>query len=693
MTTFSATDPEGGTIYWSLLPADEGFDANGNGSFTDEGDIAANAPDQADAVHFTISAQGVLNFKSAPDYEMPRNLAPSETNTNTYMVVVVASDDAPGAGGTKAIKKMVVTVTNVDEPGIVTLSSLQPQVEAELTATLVDPEVPVRSPTETWKWEKSQDLSSWTPIDSVDLAVRTPDATTVGYYLRATATYDDEKRTAQAVSVNKVRAKPTTTDAMATFPEGSGARSVAENSPAGTNVGDPVKANDTTDDVLTYSLMRDATTGQVPGGFQINPATGQITVGPRTVLDADVAQPTYDVMVTATEAGGRSESDGPLVNPVTVTITVNNVNEVPMVTGGVTTWEHAEDDADITTDDDAVLMVLPAYTASDPEVTGNGDECDSDSEGSTCAWSLQGADAGKFSISTAGALTFNDAPNYEAPVDAGRNNVYNVTVVATDNGVGGKNKMTATRAVTIMVTNVDENGTVTLSAQQPQVGVPITASVDDPDGGVTDITWQWYDAAITLVQDSNKVNEADLLTNTNAIEGATSATYTPTAADATKILGVLARYKDGKGNDNAAGNAIAVVIVKTDNAPTFGDAESGIRSIREDKTVSATDEETSEETSDDVGDPVRATDMDPAQILTYRLSRADAGSFAITSDDSVTARGGQITVKAGTKLDLRDQVDLHGDGHGHRPGQPQRLHQCDHQRHGRERSAGGDRRR
>ena len=62
----------------------------------------------------------------------------------------------------------------------------------------------------------------------------------------------------------------------ATFPAGSDERSVAENSPAGTNVGDPVKANDTADEVLTYSLTVNE------AGFQINPATAQITVGPRT---------------------------------------------------------------------------------------------------------------------------------------------------------------------------------------------------------------------------------------------------------------------------------------------------------------------------------------------------------------------------------------------------------------------------
>ena len=37
-----------------------------------------------------------------------------------------------------------------------------------------------------------------------------------------------------------------------------------------------------------------------------------------------------------------------------------------------------------------------------------------------------------------------------------------------------------------MVTNAEEDGTVTLSAQQPKVGVALTASVTDPDGTPTE---------------------------------------------------------------------------------------------------------------------------------------------------------------------------------------------------------------
>ena len=59
-------------------------------------------------------------------------------------------------------------------------------------------------------------------------------------------------------------------------------------------------------------------------------------------------------------------------------------------------------------------------------------------------------------------------------------------MVATDN-----NGQTASRDVTVRVTNVEENGTVTLSSVQPRVGFSITASVTDPDGAPTDVEWQW----------------------------------------------------------------------------------------------------------------------------------------------------------------------------------------------------------
>ena len=79
-------------------------------TYTVSGPMADNATwnvEGADANHFTITG-GMLKFSSAPDYEMPRGMAMSDTNTNTYMVTVKAS-----AGGEMAMQEVTVMVTNV----------------------------------------------------------------------------------------------------------------------------------------------------------------------------------------------------------------------------------------------------------------------------------------------------------------------------------------------------------------------------------------------------------------------------------------------------------------------------------------------------------------------------------------------------------------------------------------------------
>ena len=66
----------------------------------------------------------MLSFKFSPDYEMPRGSALGTNNTNTYKVVVVASDDAEGlTGRMMAYRKVTVMVTNMEETATVTLSA------------------------------------------------------------------------------------------------------------------------------------------------------------------------------------------------------------------------------------------------------------------------------------------------------------------------------------------------------------------------------------------------------------------------------------------------------------------------------------------------------------------------------------------------------------------------------------------
>ena len=58
-------------------------------------------------------------------------------NSNNYVVTVEASD---GGSDTTATEELTIEVTNVEEPGTVMLSTLQPQVAVAIIATLTDPD-------------------------------------------------------------------------------------------------------------------------------------------------------------------------------------------------------------------------------------------------------------------------------------------------------------------------------------------------------------------------------------------------------------------------------------------------------------------------------------------------------------------------------------------------------------------------
>ena len=80
---------------------------------------------------------------------------------------------------------------------------------------------------------------------------------------------------------------------------------------------------------------------------------------------------------------------------------------------------------------------------------------DVDGEDSVTGYRISGGvDSARFSITTAGVLTFNSAPDFESPADSGGNNVYDIVVTATS-GTSGRVR-TATQSVTVTVTDVDE---------------------------------------------------------------------------------------------------------------------------------------------------------------------------------------------------------------------------------------------
>lgn len=112
-----------------------------------------------------------------------------------------------------------------------------------------------------------------------------------------------------------------------------------------------------------------------------------------------------------------------------------------------------------------------------------------DPEGNPRTYSIfGGADSAKFSIHpTSGALTFNAAPNFESPTDAGANNVYDVIVAASD-GQGN----VAAMAIAVTVTNANEGPAFTsssaISTTEQADGVFHTAVAPDPEGDAVTFT-------------------------------------------------------------------------------------------------------------------------------------------------------------------------------------------------------------
>ena len=96
----------------------------------------------------------------------------------------------------------------------------------------------------------------------------------------------------------------------------------------------------------------------------------------------------------------------------------------------------------------------------------------------------------------------------------------------------------------------DRAGTVALSTTQPELGIPMTATLTDADGSISGTTWQWSSSDAV---DGTFFN----------ISGATEATYSPAEADLTKFLRATVSYTDalasGKSASMAATKAVHVV--------------------------------------------------------------------------------------------------------------------------------------
>ena len=364
VATYTATDPQSRTITWSV-----------------EG---------TDSAAFSIgSSTGVLTFDSAPDYEAK----------SSYSITVKAM-----AGSDSASLAVTVTITNVDESPVITGGGAahdyaENGTGAVATYTASDPEGDIIS----WSVEGT-DSAAFAISSGGELTFNSaPDYETKSSYSITV------KATANSKSASLVVAVTVTDVNEAMVITGGGAsHDYAEN---GTGAVATYTATDPQSRTITWSVE-----GTDSAAFSIGSSTGVLTFDSAPDYEA---KSSYSITVKAM-AGSDSAS-------LAVTVTITNVDESPVITGGGAAHDYAENGTG----------AVATYTASDPE-------------GDIISWSVEGTDSAAFAISSGGELTFNSSPDYESPGDTGGNNVYDVTVKATANG------KSASQAVVVTVTNVDE---------------------------------------------------------------------------------------------------------------------------------------------------------------------------------------------------------------------------------------------
>ena len=149
IATYTATDPEGGTLTWT----------------TDQ------------SAEFWISSRGALHFATPPTYD-----------GNPIQVTIFASDE----GGRVRIAPRERQVTDEEDEGTVTIGPPRGWDDTDFEAELTDRDAHDVGGI-TWQWARSTNRSNWMDITTATLASYRAVPDDIGNYLRATASYTESQ--------------------------------------------------------------------------------------------------------------------------------------------------------------------------------------------------------------------------------------------------------------------------------------------------------------------------------------------------------------------------------------------------------------------------------------------------------------------------------------------------------------------
>ena len=240
-----------------------------------------------------------------------------------------------------------------------------------------------------------------------------------------------------------------------------------------------------------------------------------------------------------------------------------------------------------------------------------------DRDGDTLTYTLEGTDADSFSIlstGTGGQIQTSAALNHE------EKSSYSVTVRVSDSRGG-------TDAVNVRITVTDVNGEAPDTPEVPTVtpvsSTSLSVNWDEPDNAgppISDYDYRYREPGGSWTE----VTGTTITQTTVTIEGLAASTYYDVEVRATNAEGTSAWSNSGTGQTNAPG---------ANNLPVFSEGTSTTRSVS--ATASA---------GTSIGQPVRATDADSGDTLTYSLEGADRSSFDIRPNT------GQLVTRAGITL-------------------------------------------
>ncbi len=319
-------------------------------------------------------------------------------------------------------------------------------------------------------------------------------------YTVAVSASDGEDSSQITVSVEALEAPPNNVPA---FTEGATAtRTVKANAPVGTAIGTPLAATDAdVGETLKYALG-----GTDAASFDINTSNGQL----RTKSGVKLIDKEYSVTVTVTD---------PHQVGATITVTIT-ATDTP---GAVALGPSSPQEGDTVT-----------ATLTDADLGVAGVTWVWERSGNTTAWStIAGATGGSYRATAADVGSFLRATASYTDAASG-------TVVRSAVGV------------TAAAVAVDDDGVVTLTPSSVTAGETVTATLSDPDGGVTGETWQWYTSRSGV-------------SGWTAIAGATSSSYTAKAGDTGNYLRASVRYTDNAGSGRTAEGVTASAVAEDDD--------------------------------------------------------------------------------------------------------------------------------